>query len=119
MTQTGKHQEKRHGAKERKAHPSRNRPSGAEHGQSRRFDYVLLVSRWGLCRSPKRGFLDAADFSCIQLREREALAPEVFQRRPDEVEFLVVDDEKAVVEHLAEADGQLGILRVERSDVGL
>jgi hypothetical protein len=40
----------------------------------------------------ERNLLDAADFARVEFRERKALAPEVLQRRADEVEFPVVDD---------------------------
>ena len=64
------------------------------------------------------GFLDAADVGGVELCEGETLGTEVFQRRADEVEFLVVDDEEAVVEGLVVADGEFRVLRVEGRDVG-
>ncbi len=54
--------------------------------------------RAAFLRCRKRRFLDAADFAWIEFRERKALAAEVFQRRADEIELLVVDDEESVVE---------------------
>ncbi len=55
-------------------------------------------SRMELWRGRESGFLDAADFAGVHLREAEALAAEVFQRSADEIELPVVDDEEAVVE---------------------
>ena len=64
-------------------------------------------------------FLDAADVGGVEFREGETLGAEVFERCADEVEFLVVDDEKAVVERFAVADGESRVLGVEGFDVGI
>ena len=66
----------------------------------------------------KRRLLDTADFADIQLREGEALAAEVFQRRAYHVQFLVVDDKKTVVEGFVVANGEFRVLGVEGRDVG-
>ncbi len=50
-----------------------------------------------LCTYRKRLFLNPANLARIHFRETEALATEVLERCADEVEFLVVDDEEAVV----------------------
>ena len=63
--------------------------------------------------------LDAADVGGIKLRKRKALAAEVFQGRAYHVEFLVVDDEKAVMERFVVADGEFWVLGVEGLDVGI
>ena len=47
--------------------------------------------------------LEPGDFRGVQLRERKAFFAEILERRADQVEFAVVDDEEAVVEVLAEA----------------
>ena len=44
---------------------------------------------------------------------------EVFQGRAYHVEFLVVDDEEAVVEGFVVADGEFRVLGVEGLDVGI
>ena len=53
----------------------------------------------------------------VEFREGEAFTPEVLQRRTDEIQLLVVDDQKAVVEILRCAHGQPAVLCVERRDV--
>ena len=73
----------------------------------------------GLWRGRESGFLDAADFAGVHLRETEALAAEVFQRGADEVEFPVVDDEETVVEGFVVADGELRVLFAECPGVGI
>ena len=45
------------------------------------------------------------DFGGGKLREGEAFPAEVFQRCTDEIQSLVINDEKTVVEVLAFADG--------------
>ena len=42
-------------------------------------------------------FLDPSNLARVELGEREALAAKVLQRCADKIEFLVVDDEEAVV----------------------
>ena len=54
----------------------------------------------------KRRFLDAANRARVQFGEREALPAEVFQRSSYQIQFLVVDNKKAVVEGFVVADGQ-------------
>ena len=68
----------------------------------------LLDSRRGESR-----FLDAGDFAWVELHEGEALSAEILERRADEVELLVVDDQESIVERFAVADGELRILGVE------
>ena len=68
----------------------------------------LLDSRRGESR-----FLDAGDFAGVELHEGEALSAEILERRADEVELLVVDDQESIVERFAVADGELRILGVE------
>jgi methylphosphotriester-DNA--protein-cysteine methyltransferase len=50
--------------------------------------------------------LEIGDFGSVQLREGKALPAKVFQRCTDQIENLVVDDEKSVMEVLACAYGQ-------------
>ena len=69
---------------------------------------VLCSEGWG-----KRRLLDATNRALIQLGEREAFCTEVLQRCTDEVDFLVVDDEKAVVEGFVVADGEFRVLAIE------
>ena len=59
---------------------------------------------------PECRLLDARDFGRVQLRERKAFPSKIFQRRTAEVKFLVVDDEKAIVELFVVANGQLRVL---------
>ena len=59
------------------------------------------------------------DFARVKLRERKTLATKVFQRRTYQVELLVVDDEKTVVEGFVIAYGKLRVLGVEGLDVGI
>ena len=69
---------------------------------------VLCSEGWG-----KRRLLDAANRTRIKLGERETFCTEVLQRCADEVDFLVVDNEKAVVECFVVADGEFWLLLVE------
>ena len=84
------------------------RPSRAETNGGR------AVLRGGV----ERRFLDTANCGRVELCEGEALGAKVFQRRADEIEFLVVDDEEAVVESFVVAHGEFRVLRVEGRDVG-
>ena len=54
-------------------------------------------------RGASESRFQARDFRGVHLREAEALLAEVFEGGADQVEVAVVDDEKAVVEVLAEA----------------
>ncbi len=63
---------------------------------------IISYLAWRECSG-----LDPADLGGVHLREAEALCSEVFQRGPDQVEFLVVDDKKSVVEGFVVADGEL------------
>ena len=65
----------------------------------------------------ERGLLDAANLARIHFGEAEALLAKVFQRRADEVEFPVVNDEEAIMERLVVADGELRVLGIEGLDV--
>ncbi len=58
----------------------------------------------------KRGLLDAANLARIHFGEAEALLAEILQRRSDEVEFPVVNDEEAIMERLVVVDGELRVL---------
>ena len=70
-----------------------------------------------VCR--ERRLLDAANLTRIHLGEAEALLAEVPQRRSDEVEFPVVNDEEAIMERLVVVDGELRVLGIEGLDVGV
>ena len=79
----------------------------------------ILYQTFRLPDRPERRLFDAFDFAYIQFRKGEALLAEVFQRRAYQVEFLVVDDKKSVVEGFVVADGEFRVLRVEGRDVSL
>ena len=68
---------------------------------------------------PKRRVLDAANGARIHLGKAEAFVSEVFQRRAYQIQFLVVNDEEAVVKGFVVADGEARVLRVEGRDVGV
>ena len=61
--------------------------------------------------------LQAGDFGRVHFGEAEALASEIFQGGPDEVEFAVVDGEETVVEGGALQNGEGRVLGVELRDV--
>ena len=54
-------------------------------------------------RGASQSRLESCDFRGVHLCEAEELLAEILQRRADQVEFAVVDDEETVVEVLAEA----------------
>ena len=61
--------------------------------------------------------LQSGDFTRVKFRECKALLAKVFQRCAEEVERLVVDDDKSIMEVCAVANRQAAILRVERGDI--
>ena len=65
----------------------------------------------------ERGFLDAGDFSGGEFHECETLSAEILERCADEIDILVVDDEKPVMERLIVPDGKLRVLGVEGRNV--
>ena len=68
------------------------------------------------CR--ERGFLDAGNFSGVKFHECKTLSAEVLERRADEIDVLVVDDEEPVVKGLVVPHGKLRVLGVEGRNVG-
>ena len=75
--------------------------------------HVAVVAR---CR--ERGFLDTGNFSGVKFHECETLSAEVLERRADEIDVLVVDDEEPVVKGLVVPHGKLWVLGVEGRNVG-
>ena len=69
-------------------------------------------------RCRERGFLDAGNFSGVEFHECETLSAEVLERRADEIDVLVVDDEEPVVKGLVVPHGKLRVLGVEGCNVG-
>ena len=62
-------------------------------------------------------FIPLIVVNCLILGRAEAFAAKILQRGANQVKFLVIDDQKAVVECLACLDRKTSILRIEFCDV--
>ena len=78
-------------------------------------DLVMPYFAYSCISHPR---FQVGDFRGVKFREGEAFPAKVFERSTDEIQLLIINGNKTVVEVLAETNGQRWVLRIELRDIG-